>query len=347
MSFLSVALLVMFMSSLSILFLTPLAEKFGLVDVPNQRKLHQGHIPLIGGLSIYIGLAVGILLFAAPGNGYVTYMVCSSLIVVLGVMDDSWDISPLVRLVVQALVAFIMIVGAGLYISNVGDLFGQGDLYIGYGGVLLTIVAVLAGINAFNMIDGIDGLLGINSMITFLGLGLLFFLKGDVNSLYMSLFMVVALIPYLAVNMGIVKVRKIFMGDTGSMLIGFTVVWLLVKGSQGAEPAFSTSTALWLVAFPVMDMVRVMLCRMRDGKPVFKADRTHLHHLLLLRYANRYLVLVKICSLSLLFVLTGVLLPMFGWSESAIFLLFLASFSVYVVSLARMGKKWISRSQRV
>lgn len=343
MTFLGVAVMVMLMSSLSILLISPFADRMGLVDVPNHRKLHSGHIPLIGGLSVYAGLAVGIMLLATPGSGFTTYLVCSSLLVILGVMDDSWDISPSVRLVVQALVALIMCFGTGTYISHLGDLFGFGQIYLGTGGVVLTVIAVIAGINAFNMIDGIDGLLGTSSLITLLSLAILFFLNADMNNLYLSLAMAVALIPYLAANMGFspVKVRKIFMGDTGSMLIGFTVVWLLVRGSQGPTPSFSVSTALWLIAFPLMDMVRVMVWRMRSGKPVFEADRTHLHHLLL-RSASRHSVLVKISILAVFFAVVGIALELtvrLPQKDGVIFLLFIASFVIYMLRLSRLGKK--------
>ncbi|MBU0656915.1 MAG: UDP-N-acetylglucosamine--undecaprenyl-phosphate N-acetylglucosaminephosphotransferase [Gammaproteobacteria bacterium] len=338
-----VALVVAFMSALSIFLLSPYADRVGLVDVPNHRKLHSGNIPLVGGISVYVGLASGIMLLTIPGMGFTTYLVCSSLIVVLGVMDDSWEISPKIRLVVQGLVALIMYFGAGLYISHAGNLFGLGEIYLGNAGILLTVIAVIAGINAFNMIDGVDGLLGISSLITFLALAVLFLLNSDMNGVYLSLLMVVALLPYLAANMGFspLRVQKIFMGDTGSMLIGLTVVWLLVRGSQGGQPSFSISTALWLIAFPLMDMVRVMLWRIRAGKPVFEADRTHLHHLLS-RGSSRHSVLVKICSLSALFAVVGVVLEVSMRSpqkDAVIFLLFIASFVVYMVRLGKLEKK--------
>lgn len=340
MIFLGVVLLVILMSSLSILVLTPIAGRIGLVDVPNHRKLHNGHIPLIGGISVYVGLAIGVMLFATPGSGFITYMLCSSLLVVLGVMDDSWDISPLARLIVQGIVALIMC-GAGIYISHLGDLFGLGEIYLGPGGVVLTVVAVVAGINAFNMIDGVDGLLGGVSMITLLTLALLFFLGGDQNGMRLALIMAVALVPYLLANLGLVPagVRKIFMGDTGSMLIGFTVVWLLVKGSQGENPSFSAATALWLIAFPLMDMVRVMVGRKRAGKRLFEADRTHLHHLLLVRYANPHTVLVKICTLSVFFATVGVVMEISELHESIIFLMFIAGFVTYMAHINKVGTK--------
>lgn len=339
MIFLGVALLVALMSSIAILLLTPIADRIGLVDVPNHRKLHHGRIPLIGGISVYAGLAVGVMVFAAPGSGFVTYMLCSSLLVILGVMDDSWDISPVTRLAVQAVVALIMIMGAGVYIDHLGNLVGLGEIDLGSAGVVLTVIAVIAAINAFNMIDGVDGLLGCVSMVTLLALGLLFFLNADRNGMYLALLMAVALVPYLLANLGLVPngVKKIFMGDTGSILIGFTVVWLLIRGSQGERPSFSAATALWLIAVPLMDMVRVMLWRKRDGKRVFEADRTHLHHLLLVRSGNPRVVLMKICMLSVLFVAVGGVMEIIGWSEPVIFLMFLASFLLYMVRLNKVA----------
>ena len=340
MSFAGVALIVVFISTLSILLLIPVAEQVGLVDVPNStRKLHQGKPPLIGGISTYAGLVIGLSLFMQPNLTSLTYFICSSIIVVLGVMDDAKDLSPKIRLVVQSVVAIIMCAGSGLYIENLGNLFGLGDFHLGAFGYVVTVVAVLAAINAFNMIDGVDGLLGTSALISFVGLSILFFLKGEHEGMYLALLIALALIPYLLVNLQCppLKVQKIFMGDTGSMLIGFTVVWLLIHGSQGEHPSFSAPTALWLIAFPLMDMARVIITRRRSGMPVFKADRTHLHHLLLQRSTPRG-VLLKISAMVAFFAVVGIALAVSGSSDFTAFALFLVTFAMYVRMVNRLSK---------
>lgn len=344
-----VFLLVITISTLSIFLLMPMAPRLGLIDSPDQhRKLHVGNIPLIGGISIYTGLVIGISTSMPLSDGAVTYLLCSSLIVGLGVVDDARDISPKLRLIVQAIVAGLMCVGSGLYIENLGSLFGLGDINLGALGYAFTVVAVIAAINAFNMIDGIDGLLGISSLITFMGMGVLFFLNNDWLNVYLTLIISVALIPYLVLNLGLLpgqREKKIFMGDTGSMLIGFTVVWLLIQGTQtvpeGQEsPSFTAATALWLIAFPLMDMARIMFDRYKRGHSIFKPDRYHLHHIVLkAKSGDKYAALLQICTLSAFFAVVGVAMDATQTLDVFIFSVFLIIFGIYSARVSQLKKK--------
>lgn len=342
MSFAGIVLLVSMMSALSILLLTPVAERFGLVDAPNShRKFHDGHIPLVGGVSIYVGLVFGISLFVTPNDSSVTYLLCSSLIVALGVADDAGDLSPKFRLLAQSVIAVLMCAGSGMYIHQLGNIFGFGVVDLGVAGYVLTVLAVIGAINAFNMIDGIDGLLGVSSLVTFLSIGLLFYLNSDIDNMKLALIMSVALVPYLMANLGLppVKFRKVFMGDTGSMLIGFTVVWLLIQGTQPdseGSASFSPSTALWLIAFPLMDMARVIINRVLDKCSPFAADRTHLHHILQAVGDSKQVVLLKICTLSAFLAIVGLGMELWHWSEVIIFLTFMVGFFIYAAKVRRL-----------
>lgn len=344
MSIAGIFLLVSLISSLSILLLTPFAEKFGLVDIPNShRKFHNGRIPLIGGVSIYIGVVMGISLFITPNSSSLTYLVCSSLLVVLGVADDARDLSPRLRLLIQSVIAALMCAGSGMYIHSLGNIFGLGNIELGVAGYFVTVLAVIGAINAFNMIDGIDGLLGVSSLVTFAGMGILFFLHNDMDNMKLALILSVALIPYLMANFG-VRFKKIFMGDTGSMLIGFTVVWLLIQGTQpiaNEGAGFSASTALWLIAFPLMDMVRVIVDRLRRGQSPFSADRSHLHHILQDScHDSKRAALLKICTLSAFFAVVGIAMQVSGVREVIIFSVFLAGFVLYTFRTRRLNKKF-------
>ncbi|OQX11544.1 MAG: hypothetical protein BWK73_17370 [Thiothrix lacustris] len=351
MSFAGIASLVSFISALSILLLTPFASRFGLVDEPNsQRKFHEGRIPLIGGVSIYAGLVIGLAVAIRPDMSSITYLLCSSIIVALGVADDLKDLSPKLRLLVQAVVALLMCGGTGLYIHNLGDLFGIGStvdigMFFGYA---LTVVAVIGAINAFNMIDGVDGLLGICSLITFVGMAILFSLNDDSINMNLALIVSAALIPYLVANLGLSQslFQKIFMGDTGSMLIGFTIVWLLIQGThasttpQGSGIAFSAATALWLIAFPLMDMVRVIGTRILHKKSPLEADRSHLHHILQDAGGNsKHLALFKICTLSAFFATVGIAMHVRNLNQGIIMLTFIVGFALYAHLVGRMVKK--------
>lgn len=352
MDFVLSLLFIFLISLLSILLLVPVAEKVGLVARRDWRRQHEGAPALIGGLSVYAGMLVGISQFITPSSSSLTYLLCSAILVVLGVMDDKKELSAKLRLLVQAVVAVLMCWGSGLAIVDLGDILGLGFAlrlpdWLGYA---VTVVAVIAAINAFNMLDGIDGLLGLTSLATFLGMAVLFFLNGDKDGMWLALIVAVALLPYLAANLGVpaVKVKKVFMGDTGSMLIGFTVVWLLLQGSQVASPvtgspAFGAAAALWLIALPLMDMVRVMGVRFaRTGSlsAMLKADRSHLHHVLLDNYGyDKHTVLRKICALSVFFVLTGVLMQVNGVKEVIMFSVFLIGFVAYAYRIGKVSKK--------
>ncbi len=354
MSFAGIFILVFFISAVSILLLTPFAVKFGLVDVPNsERKFHNGNIPLIGGVSVYAGLVMGISLFITPDSSSLTYLVCSSIIVALGVADDVKNLSPGLRLFVQTVVAALMCAGSGMYIHYLGTMFGTSAVDMGALGYVVTAFAVLAAINAFNMIDGIDGLLGISSLVTFVGMGILFSLNDDMTNMKLTLILSGALIPYLVANLagGVQekdkRIVKIFMGDTGSMLIGFTVVWLLIQGTQPTQDgsvnsntiSFSAATALWLIAFPLMDMARVIVERAVRGQSPLKADRTHLHHILLQSGDSKQSALLKISTLSAFFAATGIAMHVSGFQEVTIFLTFLAAFALYTVRVRHLQNK--------
>lgn len=191
----------------------------------------------------------------------------------VGVLDDYYDLPVKPRVIAQIIVASIMIFGANHYIKNLGDLFGFGDVLLGFGGILITILAVLAAVNAFNMVDGIDGLAGMLALITFCALALLLSNNGS-SWTFLAISFLGATMAYLVFNLRwpFKTVNKIFMGDAGSMLIGYSVVWLLVIGTQSTSPSFHSVTALWLIALPLMDMVAIMLRRVRKGDSPFKPD---------------------------------------------------------------------------
>lgn len=334
---------------LTIHFLNPYAKQFGLVDIPNHRKHHSTPTALIGGISIYVAILVASLLYQALDIAMITYLMCSTILVILGVLDAQEDLSPHYRLIVESIVALGMCFMAGMYLKDLGDLTGSGTIEIQKTGYLLTVIAVIAAINAFNMIDGIDGLLGITSIITFWTLGALCYRGGNEVGVLFAVIVILALLPYLAVNLQVplIKQAKIFMGDTGSMLIGFTVVWLLVLGTQTQSinhTSFAAPTALWIIAIPLMDMVRVMLGRYFSGKSIFAADRTHLHHILLQYNNTKHNALLKISALVSTSCLIGVMLEVFNLPDYISLALFLIAFGLYTSVIGYLQKRIIQQS---
>ncbi|SEA40905.1 UDP-N-acetylglucosamine--undecaprenyl-phosphate N-acetylglucosaminephosphotransferase [Alkalimonas amylolytica] len=266
-------------TALMLQVLYPLAHRLGLLDIPKGRKQHQGKVPLIGGLSIFTGVSVGLLMADASLMQHWAYIGCALVIVLLGALDDALDLAVSVRLIFQCLVAIAMMWLLDLHLAHLGNLFGFGPVELGWFGPPLTIIAVIAAINAFNMTDGIDGLAGSLSLLTMLVLAFFMLMWGQQDTALLAIMMIVALLPYLAANLQYFGLRKVFLGDAGSMLIGLTVIWLLLQGSQSAASSFRPVTALWIIAIPLLDMAVIMIRRIRKGQSPFKADREHLHHI--------------------------------------------------------------------
>lgn len=302
-------IIIFFAAFLSLFFFRKLAKIINLVDAPNERKNHKGRIPLVGGVAIFVIVFCYLWL---SGNGMTNvdvYLICAVSLLIIGVIDDLIDVSFKLRLIVQAGVAFTMIFFADLMLSQVGQLLGSFALNIGTFGVAATVIAVVGAINAFNMVDGIDGLLGGLATVSFSSMAALFYLAGLTELFAFSIAIVVATLPYILMNLGIPLGRrfKVFMGDAGSTVIGFTVVWLLLEGSQGEIIAINPVTALWIAAIPIMDAISTIMRRIKKGQSPFKPDREHLHHILQRLGVGPKMTLLVICSTASLFALIGIL----------------------------------------
>jgi len=299
-----------FLSALALLFIArKAARKVGLVDKPNVRKHHSGHIPLVGGVSVYLSLWIIYFLQPAWLPDFSVYIFCASLLLLVGVLDDRFDLPFLPRMLLQALMACVMMWN-GYYLYSLGDLLFGAPLILGGLGYAITLFAVIGAINAFNMVDGIDGLLGALSCVTFGALAVMFSLGGRDELAMWCTSLVTACLPYILLNLGIPWGRKfkVFMGDAGSTLIGFTVIWLLVLATQGIDSVMQPVTALWFIAVPLMDMVRVMISRVRQGNSPFKPDREHLHHLLQRAGLSGRATLAVIVTVASLMAACGILL---------------------------------------
>ncbi|WP_229614595.1 UDP-N-acetylglucosamine--undecaprenyl-phosphate N-acetylglucosaminephosphotransferase, partial [Vibrio parahaemolyticus] len=255
--------------------------------------------------------------------------------------DDKTDLSFKVRLGIQAILSIVMMKVAGLELNNLGDMFGVGEVSLGWAGSLITIVAVIGAINAFNMVDGIDGLLGGLSIVTFGALAFLLQVDSQHGLAYLCVVIIVAMLPYIFMNLGILgRERKVFMGDAGSMMIGFTVIWLLLGVSQtgNSEPLMRPVTALWLIAVPLMDMAAIMIRRIRRGDSPFKPDREHLHHIFQRLGLGPKQTLVAICFIASLYAGFGIYGEVRGIPEASMFILFVFCFLIYVLLLSHIWR---------
>ncbi|AUX95177.1 undecaprenyl-phosphate alpha-N-acetylglucosaminyl 1-phosphate transferase [Mixta gaviniae] len=340
-----------FLFSLAFLFFArKAAKKVGLVDRPNYRKRHQGLIPLVGGISVYAGICFTFVITNYYLPHAMLYLACAGVLVLVGALDDRFDISVKIRAVVQAAIAIVMMVVGKLYLLSLGYIIGPMELVVGPFGYVLTLFAVWAAINAFNMVDGIDGLLGGLSCVTFGAMGIILFFDGQ-HSLAMWCFaMIAATLPYILLNLGVFGKRyKVFMGDAGSTLIGFTIIWILLETTQGVTHPITPVTALWLIAIPLMDMVAIMYRRLRKGMSPFSADRQHIHHLIMRAGFTSRQAFVLITLAAALLAGVGVLGEYLAFiPEWVMLLLFLFAFFLYGYCIKRAWRvaRMIKRIKR-
>ncbi len=282
-------------------FLTALAVSLGsipviikvakmkhLMDMPNGRSVHDDNIPTLGGIAIFAALVIPVLLFSDfSHNVGINYIIGSVILLFfIGVKDDILVVSPSKKLVFQVLASLIVIIVADIRIKSFYGIFGLFEIpYIP--SVLFSLFVYIVIINSFNLIDGIDGLAGGIGFIVSLTFGIWFFLSGNAAMATLSVSLAGALLGFLYFNFS--KARKIFMGDTGSLIIGFIIAALSIKFidlnklyiAELYAIKNAPIVAVLVLSIPLFDTLRMVLIRLLTGKSPFHADKNHIHHILL------------------------------------------------------------------
>ncbi len=337
-------------SSLFLFFARQVAIQIGLVDKPNFRKRHIGAIPLVGGISIFAGICFYNIFYWDEMTQPFIYLLCAAILVITGALDDRFDLSVKTRMLVQTVVACIMMFVAGLYIKSLGNILGPWELVLNSFGYIVTLLAVFSAINAFNMVDGIDGLLGGLSCVSFGALGILLYIDGQPQLAALCLAIIITILPYIFLNLGIFGMsHKVFMGDAGSTLIGFTIIWIILQSTQGQGHPMNPVTALWVIAIPLIDMIATMYRRISKGKSPFSADRQHLHHIMLRSGFSARETFVIITSIAAFLAFIGVLGEHLSFvTEWMMLVLFLVLFVLYGFFLKRAWRlaRFIRRIRR-
>jgi UDP-GlcNAc:undecaprenyl-phosphate/decaprenyl-phosphate GlcNAc-1-phosphate transferase len=265
---------------LSIPLIIKFSRKYNLYDMPNERKEHSFPVPTMGGIAVVAGMMSSLFLWL-PFH-YDTSQVCFffsvAVLLSMGIMDDLRDLSARYKFLIQAALATLMAI-SGIRITSFEGLFGIYDLPLAaqYTFTLLTIAGVT---NAFNLIDGIDGLAGGIGFMSLTILGIFLTLNGDIISALIAFSLAGAIVAFLYFNF---NPAKIFLGDTGSLVLGFSIAVLCIRlmniNTVSSLPHISLFM-LSVVFIPVFDTIRVFATRIWKGKSPFQADRTHIHHLL-------------------------------------------------------------------
>lgn len=338
-----------------ILVLVPVLKKIalriGLVDLPAARKVHTLPVPLIGGIAIAITLFLfGTINLIQTGLELkeITIFGSAFILLLVGVIDDRFDMNAKYKLAIQIFCAFL-IAASGVRITYLFGLFGIDDLpvIIQYA---LTIVIICGVINAFNLMDGIDGLAGLLSLVGFSLLSVFSFLIKNYNLMLLFIVCIGSILGFLRFNF---KDKKIFMGDAGTLfigtlLIGFSIFFL--EDIRLAKP--SNPLLLYILigffALPVLDSVRVYLGRLKRGASPFKADRTHLHHLLLISKISH-----KKAAIIILALILGTLIFSFisnrfiSVSLSFLLIILFFSFLFYLLNINKKVHEWILKIKKI
>lgn len=274
------------------------AHRFGLIDTPNERSMHKIKTPRGAGIAIFLSVILVQAIFNWEHliSHYLIYSAISMMFLI-GLIDDLFDVSPRIKFLFLFFASFLIYL-YGVQIDNLGHYFGYSiDLpwiFI----FPFTFFAIAGLTNAYNLVDGLDGLagsIGLIILITFFCIGIA---NNDTLIITLSSSFIAALISFLLFNW---KPAQIFMGDSGSLTIGFVISVLSILSLQYATP----TSILFIVAVPLLDTFIVMTRRIQRGESPFKADKNHLHHFLFAVKGDVRFVTILLASLQAAFSIIG------------------------------------------
>jgi len=285
MTFFVQAILACLLTVLLILWMRRPAHRFGLVDDPGGRKRHGVAVPLTGGISLTVGFFLALALSLPALSDQLVLLVSMALLALIGVLDDIGEVSPRSKLGVQVLAAVLMTSWAGHFLVHLGDLFGRGDISLMNWGIPLTVFATVALINGINMLDGVDGLAGGLVFVMLCFFAAFAWWAEDVVSLKILVVLLGALGGFLLFNLPHPwrGHRRTFMGDTGSLVLGFVVAWYAVGLTQGYASTVPPVVMLWVTGIVLFDLFTVTVRRILRRRDPAAPDRAHIHHILLRR----------------------------------------------------------------
>ena len=324
-------------------YIVQMCYKHELYDMPNGRKIHKIAIPRLGGIVFMpitaIGMIIGLILMNKGDNIEVEFYLSSFLMIVgamliyiIGLIDDLKGLTASRKFIIQVIAAFIFPT-CNLMISNLHGLFGiyELPLWISYP---LTVFTILLIVNAMNLIDGIDGLSSSLSIIILFTFAFLFHKLGAPLFVLLSVCLAGTLIGFFYYNYyGIIGKNKIFMGDTGSLFIGFVIAYLAIKYQMKGWVNITNGdaallTSITLVFIPCIDVARVALTRILKGKEMFSPDKTHIHHIIMQMGLSMHYTLYTIL---IIYIVIGILNWGLYVSNININWIFLTDLFIYVL----------------
>ena len=281
-------------------------------------------------LRVFVGIT--------PSAAY--FLLALSIVIAVGMWDDVTDISPRVKFVIQIVASCLMIFGAGVQLHGVGDLFGWRPIGLSVLAIPLTVFAIVGVVNAVNMMDGLDGLGGSLAFVAFAWYAAVAANSGLDVQFKTAVIFCGAIAGFLMFNLRFPwqAHARVFLGDAGSLMIGFALGWFAIDLTQGPGRTFPPIAALWVLLLPLADCVSLMTRRVSRRKSPFVADRHHIHHYLLARGFTHGQTLATLVGVSALFGAVGY----FGWRlgvpEPVLFWTFFLGFFAYYFWIKRAWK---------
>ncbi len=312
-----------------IFFFSAIANNIGLIDKPTKRKIHLGHIPLIGGLSIYSSLLIFFLVVETNIDHKIIFLT-SFIVFFVGLYDDRFNLGIITRFFFQ-IIACLIIVGFGIRIFDLGDYLGT-IIYLGGFGILLSFVTMIGYINAINFSDGLDGLASgyiLNCLVSIIFFSIM---SNSYQNLEPLFFLILVLVIFLFSNFGLF-LPKSFLGDSGSTSLGFLISSYLIYFTLPDNRHFHPILALWAAPFPTFDFITVFIKRILLKINPFQPDRRHLHYLLINSKMSNNLISLVLVTASIMSSLFGFMTFYYlGSIHSFIFFIF-CLFIYFLVSV--------------
>ena len=322
------------------------AERFQVMDLPGERKVHEHPVPRVGGLAFAVGACASIAWWGARDATTFSVLFGCAIIVAFGVWDDRVDLSYRSKLVGQLLAALAVVVGGDIWFTTLPFL---PDVEVSaWAGMFVTVVFLVGVSNAVNLTDGLDGLAGGLSFLTLSGIAYLAYLSNDSTVLLLT-------VPFLGGLLGFLRYNtypaRIFMGDGGSQLLGFIMGVLAVLLTDSSRGPFSPSLALFLLGLPFLDTLGVTGQRLAEGRSPFIGDRAHIHHKLLRFGLTHYeavivIYVIQAGMLGLAYMLRWqsdtLILPLYLLIAGSVLMLFIAAGRGLLPNLTAQGGHFLS-----
>lgn len=332
-----VAIVVAFVASI---LLTPLVRKLafriGAVDKPNYRKVHTAIMPRIGGLAIFGAFLIGYVILR-PGDIHATGILIGAVIIILtGFLDDMLEITAKAKVVGQLAAAIVVVTWGGLQIDFINLPFG-GQIEFGYLSIPITIIWIIGITNAINLIDGLDGLAAGVSSIALITLAIMAMIMGQPFVIATAAILAASSLGFLFFNF---HPAKIFMGDTGSLFLGYMISVLALLGFKNVA-VISVIIPVIMLGVPIFDTFFAIVRRIRMKQKISAPDKSHLHHCLLRAgFSHRQTVLI-IYGLAALFGLAAILFSQATvWGSVILLVVLLVAIELFVEIIGLAGANY-------